>query len=139
MRFDCSRCEKVYFCGPECMRAAWKQHKKTCEPVKGYRAKRKKMPLTFNQLEAHYPSPATGKTLKVRIMLDESLMRMVVKAKDRDGVVCRIAAYTDDRTIPGCVPGAIMKWKHPRFHYFFDGSSGCRIEQEDLENISFEK
>ena len=135
----CSRCERAYFCDAECMRAAWKQHKKVCQPVEGYsrKGKKKKATLTWNQLEKHFPAPVEGRTLEVRIMLDESMMRLVVKAKDREGVVCRIAAYTDSRQIPGCVPGAVMKWKNPRFHYFMDGSSGCRIEQDDLSNITF--
>ena len=135
----CSRCERAYFCNAECFRAAWKQHKKVCQPVEGYSTKRKKKKatLTWDQLEKHYPMPVEGRTLEVRIMLDESLMRLVVKAKDREGVVCKIAAYTDSGQIPGCVPGAVMKWKHPKFHYFMDGSSGCRIEQDDLDNISF--
>jgi hypothetical protein len=135
----CSRCERAYFCNAECFRAAWKQHKKVCQPVEGYSTKRKKKKatLTWDQLEKHYPMPVEGRTLEVRIMLDESLMRLVVKAKDREGVVCKIAAYTDSGQIPGCVPGAVMKWKHPKFHYFMDGSSGCRIEQDDLSNITF--
>jgi hypothetical protein len=46
-----------------------------------------------------------------------------------------IAAYTNDRRIPGLQQGSVIRWKNPRFHYFIDGSSGARIEEEDLPNL----
>ncbi len=27
---QCSRCKKAYYCGKECQKLAWKDHKKTC-------------------------------------------------------------------------------------------------------------
>lgn len=69
-------------------------------------------------------------------MNDISMMRQVLECKDRVGAVRRIAAYTDSRTIPGASEGRIIRWKDPRFRYFADGSSGARIEQEDLVNLT---
>ena len=63
-------------------------------------------------------------------------VRSRMECKDRDGKVLIIAAYTDSRTIPGIASGKILRWKNPRFHWFLDGTSGCRIEQSDLSNIT---
>jgi hypothetical protein len=96
--------------------------------------------LTWEQVEAHQGAPVTGKTLEVRVMLDESSpIRQVVSCKDRVGAVHRIAAYTDARFIPGLEIGSFLRWKNPRYHSFMDGSSGGRIEEEDLPNITVSK
>ena len=96
----------------------------------------KSLPLTWAQVEAHEGAPVTGMKLEVRVMLDESMMRQVVSCKDRVGAVRRIAAYTNSSSIPGLKVDSIIRWKNPRFHYFMDGSSGGRIEEEDLPNIT---
>ena len=43
--------------------------------------------------------------------------------------------HTDSRMIPGAKEGRILRWNNPRFHRFMDGSSGARIEEEDLTGI----
>jgi len=81
---------------------------------------------------------ATGTVLEVRALNEEGEMRQVMVCKDRNGVVRRIAADTTSRRIPGLVPGAVLRWKIPKFHYFLDGSSGARIEDQDSCNITIE-
>ncbi len=128
----CMRCKMVCYCNRECQKAAWKAHKKSCVPID---KEPKSLPQTWEQVEAHGGSRVKGKTLEVRAILDESMTRQVFQCKDRVGVVKRIAAYTNDRRIPGLQQGSVIRWKNPRFHYFMDGSSGARIEEEDLPNV----
>lgn len=93
------------------------------------------MALTWEQVEARQGGSVTGKTLEIRVILDESVTRQVVSCKDRLGVIRRVAAYTNSRRIQGLEVGSLLRWKNPRFHYFMDGSSGARIEEEDLNDI----
>jgi hypothetical protein len=133
---QCSRCKKVSYCGKECQLAAWPTHKKNeCVKIKNSETELKKQSLTWEQVEAHQGQPAKGK-LQVRAIKDESMMRQVFQCRDRVGMCRRIAAYTDSRRIPGLKVGATLTWKNPRFHYFMDGSSGARIEEEDLSNVT---
>lgn len=129
----CSRCKKPSYCNVDCMKEAWPAHKKECVRT-GKEPKR--LRLTWEQVEAYQSTPATGETLEVKAIKDESMMRQVFQCKDRVGVCRRIAAYTDSRQIPGLRVGATVKWKNPRFHYFMDGSSGARIEEDDLKDIT---
>jgi hypothetical protein len=69
-------------------------------------------------------------------MLDISVMRQVFECKDRVGAVRTVAAYTDSRSIVGLAPGKVLRIKNPRFHYFADGRTGARVEQEDLVNVT---
>ena len=62
--------------------------------------------------------------------------RQVLECKDRVGAVRRIAAYTDSRGFAGVASGKVLRWTNPRFHYFMDGSSGARIEEDDLVNVT---
>ena len=129
----CSRCKKVTYCDRDCQKKAWKAHKKICVPVENSKVKCAMM--TWDQLEDLNGLPANGRTLEVRAVLDESVTRQVMRCKDNNGVMKRIAAYTNSRSIPGLKPGTVLQWKNPRFHYFMDGSSGARIEEEDLVNV----
>ena len=114
---------------------AWKAHKIEC--VKWEKARDPKtLDLTWEQVEAHAGSPVLGRTLEVRAVLDESMMRQVFQCKDRVGAIRRVAAYTSSRRIPGLKQGSVLRWKNPRFHFFMDGSSGARIEEEDLQDIT---
>lgn len=131
----CSRCKKVAYCSKECQKTAWKAHKKTCIPWTK-ESEPKNLALSWDELEAFGGRPAEGKILEVRAMLDESMSRQVFQCKDRVGKVRRIAAYNNSRRIPGLQQGSIIKWKNPRFHYFMDGSSGARIEEDDLVNVT---
>ena len=90
--------------------------------------------LTWEQVEEYQGAPVQG-TLVVKAIKDESMMRQVFQCRDRTGMCRRIAAYTSSRKIPGLQPGATLKWKNPRFHFFMDGSSGARIEEDDLDDI----
>eukprot|EP00536_Pseudo-nitzschia_multiseries_P003487 jgi/Psemu1/236739/estExt_Genewise1.C_540036 len=129
----CNRCKKVSYCSRECQVAAWPAHKKNeCKKAK---TEARGLTLTWDQVEAHGGAPARG-VLEVRAIMDESMMRQVFQCKDRVGMCRRIAAYTNSRGIPGLRVGATVQWKNPRFHYFMDGSSGARIEEEDLENVT---
>jgi hypothetical protein len=136
---QCSRCKKVSYCGRDCQVAAWPAHKKH-ECVKVAKDQRgvelKKERLTWDQVEAHGGNPSPGK-LEIKAIKNESfMMRQVFRCKDRTGMCHRIAAYTDSRAIPGLRVGATITWKYPRFHYFMDGSTGARIEEHDLHNIT---
>ena len=91
--------------------------------------------ITWKQLEALGGRTAAGEILEVRVVGCSRIIRMVMDCKDRDGTVRRIAAYTDSRTIPDVKEGCILRWHNPRFHRFMDGSSGARIEEDDLTGI----
>jgi hypothetical protein len=156
---SCSGCHAAYYCNQECQKAAWKGHKPACKKAQSAAAsdaaaaaapataaaadssvakpKKSKLPLTWAQLEAFgHGVPAQGKTLELRVMEDESFARQMFQCKDRVGAVKRIAVYTSNRTLPGLASGKVLRWRHPRFHYFVDGSSGCRVEDEDVPNIT---
>ena len=139
---QCSRCRSVYYCDVKCQRAAWKGHKQECKPVtpeqKSELKKEKKVkkPLTWSELEAFEGRTAKGEVLEVRVVANESIIRQVFRCKDRVGAMKRIAIYTDSGRLPGFAAGKVLRWKNPRFHWFMDGSSGARIEQEDVPNIS---
>jgi len=135
---QCSRCKKVTYCSPDCQMAAWPAHRKN-ECVKVAKDQRevelKKQRLTWDQVEAHGGNPSPGK-LEIKAIKDESTTRQIFQCKDRTGMCRRIAADTDNRGIPGLRVGATITWKNPRFHYFTDGTSGARIEEQDLQNIT---
>mmetsp|Transcript_15041 Transcript_15041/g.19511 ORF Transcript_15041/g.19511 Transcript_15041/m.19511 type:complete len:479 (+) Transcript_15041:29-1465(+) len=146
---SCSKCRQVGYCDRKCQKAAWGAHKKLCLPSlseeelknKNHKNQKKKTSsnkpsLTWAQLEAFGGAVAEGSVLEVRILKDSSFMRQVVQARDRDGVVKTMAVYTNKRKIDGLELGKILKWKNPRFHWFVDGSSGARIEEPDLENLT---
>lgn len=133
----CSRCKQVAYCGSECQKAAWPAHKRQCKaPGPKKKGKRKRLELTWAQLEAAGGQDVSGKTLEVRVMADESLTRQVFACKDRVGDVKPIVAYTDGRRIPGLACGKVLRWRNPRFHWFMDGSRGGRVEEGDLKNIT---
>ena len=96
--------------------------------------------LTWTQLERYHGLGSTvvhGKTLEVIIFKDHSLIRHSWLCADRVGDVRRIEAYTKNGMIPGgATIGSKLRWKHPRLHYFMDGSSGAIIEENDLRNIT---
>ena len=154
---SCSGCHAAYYCNQVCQKAAWKGHKQMCRQAKAAAAaaaasaasaeaaaataetkpKKIKLPLTWAQLEAFgAETPAQGKTLEVRVMEDESMLRPLFRCKDRVGAVKRIAVYTSDRTLRGLASGKVLRWRHPRFHFFADGTSGGRVEDEDVPNIT---
>lgn len=131
----CSRCKVVTYCGRDCQLAAWKAHRKECIPWE--RNKEPKVSsLTWDQVEAHQGAPVEGRFLEVRAILDESVTMQVFQFQDREGKIRRVAAYTENGKIPGLKQGSLLRWKNPRFHRFMDGSSGARIEQDDLKDVS---
>lgn len=93
--------------------------------------------MTWDELAQCRNAPRDA-VIKLRFMENEwGPVRLVCRCSDRTGTVRRVAAYTRSRTIPGFnKPGRVMIWRNPRFHYFADGSSGARIEEEDLVNIA---
>ncbi|GKY92326.1 hypothetical protein MPSEU_000203700 [Mayamaea pseudoterrestris] len=130
----CSRCKKQAYCTKECQVSHWKAHKKECIPIEELsKEDTKRLPLTWEQLEEFGVAP--GKSLEVRFIHQEPHLRLIALCKDRAGICKRVAAYTESRTIPGFTTGKVLVWKNPRFHGFLDGSSGARIEEEDLVNI----
>lgn len=131
----CARCLKVSYCGKECQTPAWKAHKLECVPWNRDRDP-KTLDLTWDQVQANGNVHFKGRTLEVRAILDESMTRQVFQCKDRVGTIRRVAAYTHSRAIPGLQQGSILRWKNPRYHYFMDGSSGARIEEDDLKNVT---
>jgi hypothetical protein len=131
----CARCKKQAYCSKECQTQHWKGHKKECKRIDELpKADKKKLPLTWAQLEEF--QEADGKTLEVRFLQRDPGLRLVALCNDRVGATKRVFAYTLDSDIPGFREGTVMLWKNPRFHSFMDGSSGARIEQEDLANIT---
>lgn len=132
------------YCSKECQKSAWKAQKLVCkkQPKKGEEGyeKKTKLYLTWAQLETYGDSvPATGKTIELKIIDDQSMMRQVMGCMDREGIVKRVACYNNARSIPEMKVGSLMRWKNPRFHYFMDGSSGARIEESDVPNIVLTK
>jgi hypothetical protein len=90
--------------------------------------------LTWAQVEQAQGLPVDG-MLELEVVKDESsMMRQVFQCQDIDGVTHRV--YNNSRTkIPDLTVGKIFQWRSPRFHYFADGGSGGRIEEDDLVNI----
>lgn len=131
----CGRCKKQAYCGTECQRPHWKAHKKECVKVEQLtKEEKKKLPLTWKQLEEFGNAP--GEELEVRYVTDRpGLFRQIALCKDRVGISKTVAMYNQSKSLPYFVPGKIMIWKNPRFHYFADGTNGARIEETDLVNI----
>jgi hypothetical protein len=130
---SCSRCKKQKYCSKDC--ETEHSHEQFCKEVKNLDKKdSKKLPLTWEQLEAF--GIAWGEKLEVRFMAQEAGFRLIAICMDQSGVAKRVVAYTDCRSIPGFRQGKVIVWENPRFHYFMDGSSGTRIEEEDLANIT---
>ena len=107
------------------------------EGKKKKKKKKKKLPLTWAQLESYgHLVDATGQTLEVRAIKDASFMRQVFDCKDRVGDIRKLAVYTTAGRLEGLAPGVIVRWKNPRFKFFMDGSSGARVEDHDVANIT---
>ena len=107
---------------------------------KGGTKSKKKLPLTWSQLQAYgIENTAEGKTLEVRMIRDRSFIRQVVSCIDREGIIKTIAVYNDSGKIDGLSQGAVLKWKNPRYHIFMDGNSGARIEESDMKNVKVSK
>ena len=134
----CAACRNAYYCDKDCQKQGWRGHKLECAKPDNETKKKKYVSVSWSQLEKFQGQSTNGKALVVKVLSGESFTRQVLSCKDSEGVVKRIAAYTDSRHIPGAVPGAVLRWANPRFHYFADGSDGARIEQEDLANITIE-
>lgn len=133
----CARCQKQAYCSKDCQRAHWKGHKKECQAVSRLpKSDMRRLPLTFAQLQEF--QIAQGEELEVRFIQQEPGSRLIALSKDRTGVTKRVVAYTKSGDIPGYQPGTIMRWQNPRIHCFEDGSSGVRIEEDDLQNIVIE-
>mmetsp|Transcript_30533 Transcript_30533/g.93323 ORF Transcript_30533/g.93323 Transcript_30533/m.93323 type:complete len:330 (+) Transcript_30533:80-1069(+) len=139
----CAQCKGAYYCNVDCQRAAWKGHKQECKPQAApppspaAKKKKDKLPLTWEQLEAYGCERAHGQILELRAVENQSITRPVFACKDRVGTIRRIANYTSgsNNALAGLKVGSVLRWKHPRFHYFLDGSSGARLEDDDLLNI----
>jgi MYND finger len=137
----CGACRAVSYCDVTCQRAAWEGHKAFCRASRvSVKPKEKtRLPLTWEQLEAFGDGvEATGKTLEVRLVEDQTVMRQVFSCKDHAGVLKTLAAYTNDGRISGLAPGKVLRWKNPRCHFFLDGSRGARVEDGDIKNIEVE-
>mmetsp|Transcript_34443 Transcript_34443/g.86556 ORF Transcript_34443/g.86556 Transcript_34443/m.86556 type:complete len:268 (-) Transcript_34443:525-1328(-) len=85
---------------------------------------------------------ATGSLLEVRIMSAPMRRRdprfhtrSTVEAKDKEGNVGTIVFYSTSPPA-GLAQGKVLRWHHPRFHYFMSGQTGARIEDEDIPNIT---
>jgi len=130
----CGACMKVYYCDAACQKAAWNGHKKVCKGKK--KGKNPTLPLTWDQLEDGQGDVMEGKTLEVRVLVDASVIRQVWECKDRVGAVRRVAAYTASGKIAGMAVGKVMTWKSPKAHWFGDGSSGARLEDGDMRNVT---
>lgn len=67
---------------------------------------------------------------------DAALLRLRPKAgKDHKGDIRRVACYADEPPA-GLALGRVLRWRDPSFYWFLDGSSGARIEDADLPNIT---
>merc|ERR1712118_286148 len=89
--------------------------------------------ISWGELEKSFGElPAMGRVLELKVVDVNSTVRVVCDAKDRRGVVKRVAFYTDCRghsfLNQGLSKGAVIRWENPSFHRFLDGSSGARIE-----------
>jgi MYND finger len=144
----CARCKAVRYCSKECQTAAWKAHKKECKApaadgsaaaagASANSANSGKV-ITWDSLERLGGGTAVGRVLELRVMNEPSFIRHIFNGKDRSGKVLLVAFYLDAGTSPpaGLRQGAVLRWKTPHFHWFIDGQSGARIEDEDLCNIT---
>ncbi|GMI04115.1 hypothetical protein TrLO_g10889 [Triparma laevis f. longispina] len=132
----CGRCRKVFYCNKECQTKAWKGHKKVCQPVVLPKNKKKRLGLNWEQLDKYGRAPATGKFIELKVTQDESMSRQVMGCRDGDGIIKRITCYNNSRSLAGFSIGKTFKWEHPIYQQFMDGSSGGRVEQEDVQNIN---
>ena len=127
---DCAACLTVCYCSQRCQKQDWKSHKAFCKAKQKERA-----PITWSQLESYNGIPAHGKVLEVTFVQQEPGLRLVARCRDSAGDYRRVAAYTNSRNIANFVAGTTLRWKNPRYYYFLDGSSGARIENDDLDDI----
>jgi MYND finger len=141
----CSRCKTVRYCSKECQTAAWKAHKKECKApaadgaAAGASASSSSgKVITWDSLEQLGGGTAVGRVLELRVMNEPFFVRHTFNGKDKSGKVLMVAFYLDAGTSPpaGLKQGAVMRWKNPHIHYFMDGQTGARIEDEDLPNIT---
>ncbi|PSC74529.1 hypothetical protein C2E20_2389 [Micractinium conductrix] len=92
--------------------------------------------VSWKQLAALGGRPAEGKLLELRIVSQPvPFLRHTFEGKDHRGEVLRVACYSDEAP-QGLALGRVFRWRSPRFHQFMDGSSGARIEDEDVGNIT---
>lgn len=92
--------------------------------------------MSWSQLEELGGTTASGKTLELRIMSPPiPFLRHSFDGKDRKDDVRRVAFYCN-RPPPVLALGKVMRWRNPHFHQFIDGTTGARIEDEDVANIT---
>ena len=92
--------------------------------------------ITWAALAEFDGNEARGRVLELRVVAKEVFGRLVFSGRDHDGSTLRVAAYTSSRALPGLEVGRIFRWTHPRYHEFTDGSTGARIEDGDLPNVT---
>ena len=93
----CARCEAVFYCGPECQKAAWKLHKRACKPRVAAPVA-KPIPLVEQFLQAESTSSChmlrfEGKTPRETIKylnIEEDQLFEGLAVGDWDGVFARI-------------------------------------------------
>lgn len=92
--------------------------------------------ISWDELEDLGGAPAAGRVLEVKIMAQPlPFGRHNFPGKDHYGEVRHCCIYAD---VPpqGLVLGRILRWRNPHFHWFMDGSSGARIDDEDVGDVT---
>ncbi|KAG2497545.1 hypothetical protein HYH03_004292 [Edaphochlamys debaryana] len=95
---------------------------------------------TWAELRKISPRAAVGQFIDLRVETRPvPQFRWACDVYDKAGDVGRLAFHLEGQgaeggmpPVPGLGPGAVVRWRNPRFHTFLDDTTGGRIEDADL-------
>lgn len=158
----CARCLTARYCSKECQMAHYRTHKPSClaaaasgKPAKdtgNARASNATNPrprlltsgpssdrVSWADLQRLQGMPAIGKVLEVKVATPPMpFLRYAFEGEDQKGDVRTVGFYLNGSSSllqTSLRQGKIVRWRDPRFHNFFGGQTGARIEDGDMRNV----
>jgi len=89
--------------------------------------------IGWSELEALGGAHTPGRVLEVKIM--SQTLPFALFSFPGKGEVWHCCVYADHPPT-GLTLGRILHWKNPHYHWFMDGSSGARIDDEDVGDVT---